>query len=39
MKRDLGVSWFPRVGWEGFGKAQNKAWEGFGWFRKGQNQP
>ena len=23
MKRDLGASWLPRVGWEGFGKVQN----------------
>ena len=25
MKKKLGTSWFPRVGWEGFGKAQNEA--------------
>ena len=23
MKKDLGASWLPRVGWEGFGKVQN----------------
>ena len=23
MKRGLGASWLPRVGWEGFGKVQN----------------
>ena len=27
MKRGLGASWFPRVGWEGLGKAQNEAWK------------
>ena len=25
MKRGLGASWFPRVGWEGSGKAKNEA--------------
>ena len=28
MRRGLGVSWFRRVGWEGLGKAKNKAWKG-----------
>ena len=23
MKRGLGASWLPRVGWEGFGNAKN----------------
>ena len=28
MKKGGGCfSWFPRVGWEGFGKAQNEAWK------------
>ena len=33
MKQENGggcFSWFPRMGWEGFGKAQNEAWKG-GW--------
>ena len=25
MKGVLGASWFPRVGWEGLGNAQNEA--------------
>ena len=25
MKKGLGASWFPRVGWEGSGKAKNEA--------------
>ena len=32
MKRGLGASWLPRVGWEGFGKAKNKHEKGFGCF-------
>ena len=27
MKRGLGASWLPRVGWEGFGKVQNGSQE------------
>ena len=30
IKKGLGASWFPRVGWEGFGKVKNEAWKG-GW--------
>ena len=27
MKKGLGASWFPSVGWEGSGKAKNEAWK------------
>ena len=27
MKKGLGASWFPRVGWKWFGNAKNEAWK------------
>ena len=32
MKRDLGASWLPRVGWEKLGKEKMKHEKGFGCF-------
>ena len=37
MKKGLGASWLPRLGWEGFGKVKNEACKG-GWVLHGSQE-